>query len=103
MEINFKQTLFSLESRNRKCNDCADDDVKYVSVNNGITLCELCSQIHKNFGNQISYIRSIDDEFDDYLQKLQIDFKDRYEEYYRQKSELISDITTLLQTFYDKF
>ena len=67
MEINFKQTLFSLESRNRKCNDCADDDVKYVSVNNGITLCELCSQIHKNFGNQISYIRSIDDEFDDYL------------------------------------
>ena len=67
MEINFKQTLFSLESRNRKCNDCADDDVKYVSINNGITLCELCAQIHKNFGNQISYIRSIDDEFDDYL------------------------------------
>ena len=67
MEINFKQTIFSLESRNRKCNDCADDDVKYVSINNGITLCELCAQIHKNFGNQISYIRSIDNEFDDYL------------------------------------
>jgi hypothetical protein len=67
MEINFKQTLFSLESRNRKCNDCGDDDVKYVSVNNGITLCELCAQIHKNFGNQISYLKSIDEEFDDYL------------------------------------
>ena len=67
MEINFKETLFSLESRNRKCNDCGDDDVKYVSVNNGITLCELCAQIHKNFGNQISFLRSIDDEFDDYL------------------------------------
>lgn len=67
MEINFKQTLFSLDSRNQKCNDCADDDVKYVSINNGITLCELCAQIHKNFGNQISYIRSINDVYDDYL------------------------------------
>ena len=67
MEINFKETLFSIESRNRKCNDCGDDGVKYVSVNNGITLCELCAQIHKNFGYQISYLRSIDDEFDDYL------------------------------------
>jgi hypothetical protein len=67
MEINFKETLFSIESRNRKCNDCGDDGVKYVSINNGITLCELCAQIHKNFGYQISYLRSIDDEFDDYL------------------------------------
>ena len=67
MEISFKQTIFSLDSKNKKCNDCGDDDVKFVSINNGITLCELCAQIHKNFGNQISYIRSIEDEFDDYL------------------------------------
>ena len=67
MEISFKQTIFSLDSKNKKCNDCGDDDVKFVSINNGVTLCELCAQIHKNFGFQISYIRSIDDEFDDYL------------------------------------
>ena len=67
MEISFKQTIFSLEPKNKKCNDCGDDDVKFVSVNNGITLCELCAQIHKNFGNQISFLRSIDEEFDDYL------------------------------------
>ena len=67
MEISFKQTIFSLDSKNKKCNDCGDDEVKFVSVNNGITLCELCAQIHQNFGNQISFIRSIDDEFDDYL------------------------------------
>jgi hypothetical protein len=67
MEISFKQTIFSLEPKNKKCNDCGDDDVKYVSVNNGITLCELCAQIHKNLGNQISFLRSIDEEFDDYL------------------------------------
>ena len=67
MEISFKQTIFSLDSKNQKCNDCGEPDVKFVSVNNGITLCELCAQIHKNFGFQISYIRSIEDEFDDYL------------------------------------
>ena len=67
MELNFKQTLFSLDKKNSSCNDCGDADVKYVSVNNGITLCELCAQIHKNFGYEISFIRSIEDQFDDYL------------------------------------
>ena len=67
MELNFKQTLFSLDKKNSSCNDCGEPDVKYVSINNGITLCELCAQIHKNFGYEISYIRSIEDQFDDYL------------------------------------
>ena len=67
MELNFKQTLFSLDKKNSSCNDCGEPDVKYVSINNGITLCELCAEIHKNFGYEISYIRSIEDQFDDYL------------------------------------
>ena len=67
MELNFKQTLFSLDKKNSTCNDCGEPDVKYVSINNGITLCELCAQIHKNFGYEISFIRSIEEQFDDYL------------------------------------
>ena len=67
MELNFKQTLFSLDKKNSSCNDCGEPDVKYVSINNGITLCELCAEIHKNFGYEISFIRSIEDQFDDYL------------------------------------
>ena len=67
MEISVKQTIFSLDSKNKKCNDCGEPDVKFVSVNNGITLCELCAQIHQNFGYQISYLRSIEENFDDYL------------------------------------
>ena len=67
MELNFKQTLFSLDKKNSTCNDCGDSEVKYVSINNGITLCELCAQIHKNFGYEISFIRNIDDQFDEYL------------------------------------
>ena len=74
MEISFKQTIFSLDSKNQKCNDCGEPDVKFVSVNNGITLCELCAQIHQNFGFQISYIRSIEDEFDDYLMNYFIEY-----------------------------
>ncbi len=34
--------------------DCGDDEIKYVSVNNSITLCELCAQIHKNI-SEIKY------------------------------------------------
>ena len=43
------------------------------------------------------------DEFDYYLQQMQIDFKNKFEESYKQKSDLISEITTILQNFYDKF
>ena len=67
MELNFKQTLFSLDKKNSTCNDCGDPGVKYVSINNGITLCELCAQIHKSFGYEISFIRSIEDQYDEYL------------------------------------
>ena len=66
MEISFKQTIFSLEPKNKRCIDCGDDNVTYVSVNNGVTICELCSQIHHQLGDHISELHKIDDEFDDY-------------------------------------
>lgn len=66
MEISFKQTLFSIDPKNKRCNDCGEKNVAYVSVNNGITICELCAQIHRQLGPQISELRKIDEEFDDY-------------------------------------
>ena len=69
MEQPFKQTIIQLDQKNRKCIDCGDADIQYVSVNNGVTLCELCAEVHKSLGNQISFIRKIDDEFDEYLKK----------------------------------
>ena len=65
MEISFKQTLFSIEPRNKRCVDCGDKNVTYVSVNNGVTICELCSQIHKQLGPKISLLRKIDEDLDD--------------------------------------
>ena len=66
MEISFKQTLFSIDQKNKRCNDCGEKHIAYVSVNNGITICNLCVQIHRQLGNKISEIKKIDDDFDDY-------------------------------------
>ncbi len=66
MEISFKQTLFTMEPKNKRCIDCGDKNVNYISVNNGITICDLCAQIHRQLGPQISDLRKIDEELDDY-------------------------------------
>ena len=66
MEISFKQTLFSIDPKNKRCNDCGEKHISYVSVNNGITICNLCVQIHRQLGTKISDLKKIDEEFDDY-------------------------------------
>ena len=66
MEISFKQTLFSIDPKNKRCIDCGEKKVTYVSINNGVTICELCAQIHRQLGPQISSLHKIDEEFDDY-------------------------------------
>ena len=66
MEISFKQTLFSIDSKNKRCNDCGEKHVTYVSINNGITICNLCVQIHRQLGSKISELKKIDEDFDDY-------------------------------------
>ena len=66
MEISFKQTLFSIDPKNKRCNDCGEKHVTYVSINNGITICNLCVQIHRQLGKKISELKKIDDDFDDY-------------------------------------
>ena len=66
MEISFKQTLFSIDPKNKRCNDCGEKHISYVSINNGITICNLCVQIHRQLGPKVSKLKKIDEEFDDY-------------------------------------
>jgi hypothetical protein len=66
MEISFKQTLFSIDPKNKRCNDCGEKHISYVSINNGITICNLCVQIHRQLGPKISELKKIDEDFDDY-------------------------------------
>ena len=65
MEISFKQTLFSIDPKNKRCVDCGEKNVAYVSINNGVTICELCAQIHRQLGPEYSSLHKIDEELDD--------------------------------------
>ena len=66
MEISTKQTIFSIDSKNKRCNDCGEKHISYVSINNGVTICNLCVQIHRQMGSKFSQLKKIDEEFDDY-------------------------------------
>ena len=61
--------ILDLYEANKKCADCDSENPRMMSVNNGITLCEKCSEEHKKLGNSISYIRKLTDPIDEYILK----------------------------------
>ena len=62
-----KNLIYKIDDANYNCVDCGKEKTSYISINNGVTLCESCSKIHKKFGNEISYVLNINDELDEYL------------------------------------
>lgn len=46
-------------SYNTRCIDCNSSGSQWVSLNNGVFLCLECSGIHRGYGVNISYIKSI--------------------------------------------
>ena len=52
-----KQQLASGE--NSRCADCGSVSPQWVSINNGVYVCYNCSGIHRGFGVQISFVRSL--------------------------------------------
>ena len=63
----YVEILFSIDEQNNKCADCGKENPTKVSVNNGIIICEECAEKHTQLGTMISYIRDINDDFDEYL------------------------------------
>ena len=66
-------SLLSIEG-NDKCFDCGELSPTWTSINNGVFLCLKCAGVHRNFGLEISVIRSLQiDSWDDkqimYLKK----------------------------------
>ena len=53
------EEIIKLET-NSKCFDCGSEKSKWASLNNGIFLCLKCVGIHRNFGLNISLIRSLE-------------------------------------------
>jgi hypothetical protein len=48
-------TVVLIKNKNKK----GSPNPKWCSINNGITLCLICAGQHRNFGVNISYIRSL--------------------------------------------
>ena len=60
--------FYGLDSENRICFDCGGAFPCCVSINNGVFLCKFCGENHrKKLNYNISFIRDINDEWDQYL------------------------------------
>lgn len=59
--------FYSLDEENNRCVDCGVMNPTYISVNNAVTLCGSCASRHIKLGYNISYIRAMSDEWDNYL------------------------------------
>lgn len=65
--FNIISYLFERDYENKICVECKSPMPGFVSINNAILLCENCANKHRELGYNISYIREIKDEWDQYL------------------------------------
>lgn len=59
--------ILKIDKENNFCVDCGKKDPTKVSINNGVIICKNCSLKHKDLGNSISFIKDINEDFDEYL------------------------------------
>ena len=59
--------IVAIDEENNICVDCEKKYPTKISINNGVIICEECAKKHESLGNSISYIKDIDDDFDEYL------------------------------------
>jgi hypothetical protein len=59
--------IMTSEAQNKMCVDCMKPYPLYGSINNGVFLCEACAEIHKGYGTNISYVKHLKSEWDEYL------------------------------------
>ena len=62
-----KNLILSIDEENNICVDCGKNNPTKVSINNGVIICEECAEKHEELGHAISFIKDIDDDFDEYL------------------------------------
>ena len=59
--------IYSIDEENKKCVDCGGENPTKVSINNGIIVCEKCAKEHEKLGHSISFIKNVEDDFDEFL------------------------------------
>ena len=62
-----KNLILTIDEENNKCVDCGKDNPTKVSINNGVIICEECALEHEKLGHAISFVKDIDEDFDQYL------------------------------------
>jgi len=62
-----KNLILTIDEENNVCADCGKEHPTKVSINNGIIICEECATKHEELGHAISFVKNIDDDFDEYL------------------------------------
>ena len=67
IKLKNKNLIYKIDEDNYNCVDCGTPQSNYISINNGVTLCDNCAEIHKKFGQNISFLLNINDELDEYL------------------------------------
>ena len=65
--INVVRYLLEKDYENKLCVECKSPKPTFASINNAILLCENCGEKHKELGYNISYIRNLKDDWDQYL------------------------------------
>ena len=68
-EARIKTIILNMDSSNKKCADCENENVTSVSINNGTVICSDCAEKHKHLSYWISFIKSFTEKWDDYLLK----------------------------------
>ena len=63
----FKKNSVKCFEENKKCVDCGAENPSKVSINNGVIICENCGKEHELLGHSISFIKNIEDDFDEFL------------------------------------
>jgi hypothetical protein len=59
--------LLEKDYENKICVECKSPMPTHVSINNSVLLCTNCAEKHKQLGYNISYIRELNDDWDQYL------------------------------------
>ena len=59
--------ILTIDEENNKCVDCGKEHPTKVSINNGVIICEECALKHEELGYSISFVKDIDDDFNEYL------------------------------------
>ena len=59
--------IYSIDEQNKLCVDCGSENPTKVSINNGVLICESCSKEHELLGSSVSFLKNINDDYDEFL------------------------------------